>query len=76
MYRVTAHAHMRLAERGISVEEVADCLAFGRTRKSYGGETVYYRKRVSVVIDEWTQTMVTAYRMSRRDVKRAWGRGD
>lgn len=72
---MTSHAARRLHERGLSDDEVAAALA-GRSYRQINGNTLYIdpASRVAVVINPQSNTLITAYRLRKSQIKRHYSR--
>lgn len=67
-YELTIHAMERMAERDVTVDEVADCIREGRHVTMSSSKYELYdkknreRKRLQVVVDAEERKVVTVYR--------------
>lgn len=74
-YALSAHALERITERGLSADELAAALD-GRPFRQANGNLAYRGSgtRVIVVVDPRERRVVTAFRSTRRQVKRCYSR--
>ena len=71
MYTLTYHAYSRIQERQLSAEELAVAV-MGRRIVQYDGRELIYdpRTRCAVVIDPYSMTILTAFRLKKKQIKR------
>lgn len=74
-YVLSSHAVTRIDERDLSADHLAAALA-GRCFRQQNGNLLYRdpRSRCAVVIDPRSQRVVTAYRLTRRQMKQRYSR--
>lgn len=71
MYTLTYHAAMRIQERQLSAEEMVVAVE-GRRIVQYDGRELIYdpRTRCAVVVDPYSMTILTAFRLKKKQIKR------
>ena len=74
-YALTSHAVARIAARGLGAPPLAAALDGGGVRQR-NGHILFRdsRSRCAVVVDPQAQTIVTAYRLTRMQMKRHYSR--
>lgn len=74
-YKLSEHAISRIAIRGLSADDLAAALA-GRVFTQKNGNLLFRcsRSRCAVVIDPRSGRVVTAYRLTKRQIKRRYSR--
>ena len=71
MYTITAHATMRMRERGISPEELCEALG-GRVFEHHYGTRLCYSatSRIGVIFNPSTMQIVTVFRLKKKQIKK------
>ncbi|GAB6178496.1 hypothetical protein JCM16814_33870 [Desulfobaculum senezii] len=64
MLEASAHAQIRMAQRGISYRQVRETVLYGKRRSQFGGRVAHRLRRI-VVITDGVDTVITAWRMPR-----------
>ena len=74
-YAISDHAMTRIAARGLDAEQLAAALA-GRAYPQHNGNVLYRdpRSRCAVVVDPRSERVVTAYRLTKRQMKQRYSR--
>lgn len=77
-WKLTRHARRRIEQRGIEVESILAALETPRRlpQRCKRGTVLHYDKssRVAVVVSENNATILTAYKISRSQLKKKYSR--
>ena len=73
MYRLTPHAIERIAQRDLQAEELLAALEGRAVRQQ--DRTIFYDRTTRCVVVVKGEWVLTAYRTTRGEVKRTFGRG-